>query len=187
MIADELECLGVKYLPEFTDFLSPLQIPSPVAESIAEQLAATSLFLTVEHQRHRLVLDGGDAHSVLILDRSIDTLAAHVAGIAAYLGKPWGYDDAVGLIGQAPRTLRPDVTFLLQVPISILSARATYRPRLPDVYLDARFHSGFESHFYSTNIFSADLRPIDGTAEPEDVCTFISDQLRTLLSQDHDP
>ena len=139
--------------------------PEPVASSQAEQLASTALFLEIESKRFDRVTSS--TATLVLLDRSIDTLAAHALAVAHYLAKPGGYSDTLSLIRGEPKRLVPDVTFFLEVPTAELRRRSASFPHLPPVYYDPSFLRGFREHFEGGYRFARDFMFVDARGDSQ--------------------
>lgn len=127
----------------------PTVLGEPIAGSEAEQLAALAAHLDVEKERCRLAWLALARRGGVILDRSIDTLLAHLYAI----GRLQHLDataQARAMVAQqvgAGAAVVPDLTVLLTAGPAVLADRASTRPGLPSIYYDAAFAEHFNRHF----------------------------------------
>lgn len=145
--------------------------PDPVGPSQAEQLAATRLFLDIETSRFDRVTSLNQ--SMVLLDRSIDTLGAHALAVSRYLGWSNAYSDTISMIRSEPRILIPSLTFFFVAPHAELVRRSASFPQLPPVYYDPMFLSGFREHFEGTERFARDLVFVDALGDPITTASFV--------------
>ncbi|HVM20443.1 MAG TPA: hypothetical protein VM307_10825 [Egibacteraceae bacterium] len=154
-------------VPCYMEMLAPGEAPPSVAAGREQQLAATRMFVRVEARRAARVAVLTEADDgLVILDRSVDTIAAHPAGTSRMLGEDTGYAEAVELVAGAREKVIPDVTVLLDVPPAVLARRARTRPGFPTVYYDTRFVDGFMAHFASDRVFTRRVVPLDAQRDP---------------------
>ncbi|WP_406359480.1 hypothetical protein OID55_00915 [Streptomyces sp. NBC_00715] len=109
-------------------------IPPARTKSAAAQLAAFETFMTIEGIRVRRAL--ASTRTVVILDRSVDTLLAHAHGLDALFG--FGVQHQLRDRLQEMPFLRPDHTLYLDVPAEVLALRreaAGHTTAEPDYFL----------------------------------------------------
>lgn len=140
------------------------ELPHPVAASAAEQLVSTRLFLDVETKRFDRAAEA--EATFVLLDRSVDTLAAHALAVERHLDVADRYFDTLAMIGREPKMLVPDLTFFLVVPYAELLRRVPSFPRLPPVYYEHRFLGGFREHFENGRRFARRLIFLDAADDP---------------------
>lgn len=168
-----LKLLAARKPLAFPCYVAELAVPAPdpVAPTRDEQLAATKLFLQVETQRFARVRLA--APELVVLDRSVDTLAAHALGVSRYPGGSDGYFDTLAVIGAESRKLVPDLTLFLVVPHAELLVRSSSFPHLPPVYYDPAFLSGFTDHFKRSERFARELVFVDALGDPTTIASHI--------------
>ncbi|WP_170322732.1 dTMP kinase [Acrocarpospora macrocephala] len=147
----------------------PGLLGEPLATSEDEQLAALTAHLLVEaERRHRadaaLARDGA-----VILDRSIDTLLAHLTAVGQLQGLdvPATVSRARTLIDQAVSAgtaVVPDLTLLLIATPTALATRGVTRPDVPRLYYDPNFAAHFNQYF--ADPISPRCMRLDANADP---------------------
>ena len=145
--------------------------PHPVARSSIEQIAAVKAFLEVETSRYDRVVASRPA--LVLIDRSIDTLAAHALGVERYLDRAASYSDTLSAIIAEPRKLIPDLTFFFAAPDAELERRSSVFPGLPAVYYHPAFLMGFRKHFAGANVFAKRIVQIDALGALRDIAAQI--------------
>jgi len=127
----------------------PSALPSPKVSSETDQIDALIIHLRIEETRMLAVRQALSRCSQVVLDRTVDTLLAHLHAV----GEMNGLDanaHARALVGQRISqglAAVPDVTLLLRADHELLAARARARPGLPPLYYNAEFTRGFHAHF----------------------------------------
>jgi dTMP kinase len=127
----------------------PQVLSSPDVRDEAGQLAALAALLSVEQLRSRQARRALGQGRTVVLDRTVDTLLAHVRGV----GRVCGLDATVparALVNAAITrgdVAVPAVTLLLEAGHETLARRAAARPGLPLLYYDEDFTFGFNGHF----------------------------------------
>ncbi len=127
----------------------PSVLGEPIVTSEAEQLIALDAHLDVEKERCRQARIAAAGRGGVILDRSIDTLLAHLYAI----GRLQHLDAVVkarAMVGQrveAGIAVVPDLTVLLTADPAVLAGRAATRPGMPTIYYDAAYAEHFNRHF----------------------------------------
>ncbi len=149
--------------------VDPSALGRPIAESEAEQLTALRAHLQVESQRHEFARVATSRDGGVILDRTVNTLLAHVRAIGELQGLD-AYGTARGLILDAINggaATVPDLTLLLIGEPAVLAQRATVRPDLPAIYYAPTFTEYFNAHF--DDPIGPRCVPLDATAKPDEV------------------
>jgi dTMP kinase len=127
----------------------PSVLGEPLATCEAEQLAAFEAHLPIEQERHRRAQAALSRDGAVILDRSVDTLLAHLTAV----GRIQGLDATGRARARAAERVRvgavsvPDLTLLLTAGPAVLAARAETRSGLPSIYYDPVFTAHFNDHF----------------------------------------
>ncbi len=127
----------------------PSVLGEPVAASEAEQLAALTVHFTIEKKRARRARAALTRDGAVIMDRSVDTLLAHLGAV----GRIQGLNAAArarAMVAErvaADAAVVPDLTLLLTANPAVLAARAATRPGLPPIYCDPLFAAHFNDHF----------------------------------------
>ncbi|WP_203985965.1 hypothetical protein [Sphaerisporangium rufum] len=127
----------------------PSSLGRPIATSEAEQLASLAAHFPVEAQRHRQALRAAARDGGVILDRTINTLLAHVRAVGR-LQDLNATVTARAMVAQqiaAGAATVPDLTLLLIGDAAVLADRATLRPDLPAIYYVPAFARHFNAHF----------------------------------------
>lgn len=123
----------------------PALLPDPIANSVAEQLAALGTLLEVEDLRRRRADEALRQGQDVIFDRTVDTLLAHTHAVAALRGLPVGCEARQLVTDTQP--LLPDLTLLLHTDHTVLAARAKARPGLPQIFYARDFAEHFLGYF----------------------------------------
>lgn len=124
---------------------SPASLPTPDMTSSDQQLRAVAMLTRIEARRHQLAQAALTAGNTVILDRTIDTILAHAHAV----GRLHGYDcdaEARQIVLDAP-ILIPDLTILLTAPPSVLTARASQRTGMPELFYNPVFTGHFNDYF----------------------------------------
>ncbi|MEU9373707.1 hypothetical protein AB0D94_08070 [Streptomyces sp. NPDC048255] len=128
---------------------NPDALGAPEARSAAELLAALEAHLVVEQTRNERAREAVAVYGGVVLDRSADTLLAHLSAIDALHG--------FGALTAGRRRVKeavsagavavPDLTLLLTARPDTLAERARERPGLPEIYYNQAFAEHFARHF----------------------------------------
>lgn len=127
----------------------PTVLGEPVARTGDALLSALDAHLLIEAERQRRAAAAVRREGGVVMDRSVDTLLAHVRAV----GRLRGFDVTATARTMVEERVRagtavvPDVTLLLTAALDVLSLRARARPGLPAVYYDPRFSEHFNDHF----------------------------------------
>jgi dTMP kinase len=147
----------------------PQVLSSPDVGTEAGQLAMLVTLLDIEQFRSRQARSALSHGRPVLLDRTVDTLLAHVAGTA----RMRGLDPAASaraLVSAAisrGQVAVPAVTLLLEAGHAALARRAEARPGLPPLYYDPEFTLGFNGHF--TDPVTPRCLAVDAAARADDV------------------
>jgi thymidylate kinase len=147
----------------------PSALPSPKVASEDEQIDALVIHLDIEEIRLRAVREQLGAGGPVILDRTVDTLLAHVRAVGAMNGLD-ANARARALVAERitqDRVAVPDMTLLLRADPGLLAARALARPGLPPLYYNPEFTIGFLDHFQ--NPVTPACLDIDASLPPGEV------------------
>ncbi|MFC4060226.1 AAA family ATPase [Planomonospora corallina] len=127
----------------------PAVLGEPVATCEAQQLEALAAHLAVETERARRARAALARDGAVIVDRSVDTLLAHLGAIGHLHGLDARTRARAMVAAQvtAGTAVLPDLTLLLTADPAVLAARAATRPGLPAIYYDPRFAAHFNAHF----------------------------------------
>ncbi|WP_329080136.1 MULTISPECIES: hypothetical protein [unclassified Streptosporangium] len=127
----------------------PSRLPVPLARTEQEQLDALTLHLEIEALRCALVDEATAQGGDVILDRTADTLLAHLHAVGRLQGL--NADVAARTMVDRQRVAGqvavPDVTFFLHASHDVLAARAATRTGMPPIYYDPDFARHFAAHF----------------------------------------
>jgi dTMP kinase len=127
----------------------PAALGEPLVDTEQQQLAALDVHLEIEERRCRLAGSAAARDGGVLLDRSVDTLLAHVRAAGRLRGLDTE-DEARRRVeeriarGQA---VRPDLTLLLTADVGELVRRAASRPGLHHVFRDPAYVEQFNAHF----------------------------------------
>lgn len=132
----------------------------------ADQLALLATHLQVEQLRARQARSAMDRGHLVVLDRTVDTLLAHLRAVGLMRG--------LNATAQARRLVNaqiergqvavPAVTLLLQTDHEVLARRAQERPGMPPLYYNSDFTQGFNGHF--ADPITPHCLVIDATGRP---------------------
>ncbi|SEH01770.1 dTMP kinase [Nonomuraea solani] len=127
----------------------PSLLPAPLAASEAEQHDALAQHLQIEQLRARHVRAAVGRGAHVVLDRTVDTLLAHLRAVGAIRTLDANASARILVEQHIVQGLAvvPEVTLLLQAGHEVLAARAKGRPGMPPLYYDAVFADGFHAHF----------------------------------------
>ena len=119
------------------------------ANSEQDQLDALAIHLDIELLRLSCVQTAVERGCRVVLDRTVDTLLAHLRAV--------GEMNGLNVAGQARALVAerigqglavvPEVTLLLKADHEVLADRARTRMAMPALYYDSVFTCGFHSHF----------------------------------------
>ncbi|GIG63166.1 hypothetical protein Lfu02_75380 [Longispora fulva] len=143
----------------------PGRLPPAKASSVAGQLAGLEVFLSVEAVRLGLVDAGVREGRDVVVDRTADTLLAHVGAVSA-MTEADAYPLALDLIA-ARRVIVPDLTLHLTARPETLALRARTRPGFPALFVDSFFATLFNKHFTNpAALVTQRCVPVDADADP---------------------
>ncbi|MEV7971163.1 hypothetical protein AB0O34_34995 [Sphaerisporangium sp. NPDC088356] len=143
----------------------PSVLGRPIADSEAEQLTSLAAHFPVEAQRHKSALAAAVRDGGVILDRTVNTLLAHIRAVG-HLQDLNATAMARSLVAHqiaAGTATVPDLTLLLTGDAAVLADRAYSRPALPAIYYAPDFAKHFNAHF--DDPIGRCVR-LDATAEP---------------------
>lgn len=126
------------------------------------QLAALQYYLDVELERVAVLGELVNT-SLVLVDRTADTLLAHTAALDALHGLGI-MPDARSMVSSAT-VIQPDLTLHLVVNATELARRAQIRPGFPRLLYEPDFVALFDAHF--TCSVAARCYSIDGTLAPQ--------------------
>lgn len=135
----------------------PSALPGPDAAREDEQIAALTALLGVEELRARRARTAIDRGCHVIVDRTVDTLLAHVHAV----GTLHGLDarararELVDRQVAAGGAVVPDVTVVLTADPAQLAHRAHTRIDMPALYYAPEFAAAFLEHFAVSPVASA--------------------------------
>jgi dTMP kinase len=127
----------------------PSVLPSPKVSSETDQIEALIIHLQIEETRMQAVREALTRCSRVVLDRTVDTLLAHIRAVGEMNGLDANARARALVDQQISKGLAcvPDVTLVLHADHEVLAARAHARPGLPPLYYDPVFTCGFHAHF----------------------------------------
>lgn len=147
----------------------PALLGRPLARSEQELLNALRVHLSVEEERLRLAADAVEHTGMVIMDRSVDTVLAHLRAV----GHLQGLDaeatarSLVKVRCAAGRAVVPDLTLLLIASPQQLAHRGKLRPEVPSLYYAEDFATHFYGHF--ADPIAKHVVWIDANQSPEDL------------------
>ncbi|GAA0425458.1 hypothetical protein Acor_78680 [Acrocarpospora corrugata] len=147
----------------------PAVLGKPLASSEGEQLAALTAHLRIEAERRHQADAALARDGAVILDRSIDTLLAHLTAVGQLQGLdvPTTVARARTLIDEAvtaSAAVLPDLTLLLLATPAVLARRGATRPDVSRLYYDPAFASHFNEYF--ARPLSPHCVQLDANADP---------------------
>jgi thymidylate kinase len=120
--------------------------PRAEQRSKDEERAALRYFCRLEERRMQLLLDQVGSHDLILIDRTIETLVAHTAGLGQW-DKAFR-DECWELVENSTAGCpRPDLTIHLRASASAIQARAPGRAVMPPLFTATRFIDGFNLYF----------------------------------------
>lgn len=127
----------------------PSVLSSRPVSSEADQLDMLVVHLQIEELRLRRVQAAAERGCRVLLDRTVDTLLAHVRAVGAMNGLDANARARALVERQIEQGLAvvPDVTLLLQADHEVVASRARARIGMPSLYYDPDFTRGFHTHF----------------------------------------
>jgi thymidylate kinase len=127
----------------------PSALPSLEVSSEAEQIGALVAHLEIELLRVRRVQAAVARGCRVVLDRTVDTLLAHLRAVGTMTGLDANAQARALVKHQIDQGLAvvPEVTLLLTADHKVLAERAHTRVGMPTLYYDPVFSRGFNSHF----------------------------------------
>ncbi|MEU8269873.1 AAA family ATPase [Sphaerisporangium sp. NPDC049002] len=147
------DMFGSQVVPCFYHVASnPALLGNPLATTENEQLAALTAHLLVEAERRHQADVALARDGTVILDRSIDTLLAHLTAVGQLqeLDVPATVSRARRLIDQAVSAraaVVPDLTLVLVATPPVLAKRGATRPNVPLLYYNPAFTLHFNRYF----------------------------------------
>jgi dTMP kinase len=161
----------------------PSVIPSPKVSSEADQLNALAVHLRIEELRVRRAREAMERGCRVVLDRTVDTLLAHLRAV----GEMNGLDAntrartlVAQQIGQGLAAV-PDVTLLMCTKHDVVAERARARVGMLSLYYDPVFTRGFHTHFQAP--ITPTCLTIDAGLPADQVLDRACDLLRPYLDR----
>jgi len=133
----------------------------------ADQLALLATHLQVEQLRARQARSALDRRHLVVLDRTVDTLLAHLRAVGLMRGLDATAEARRLVTAQIERgqVAVPAVTLLLQTDHAVRARRAQARTGMPPLYYDPGFAQGFNGHF--ADPITPHCLVIDATVRPD--------------------
>lgn len=176
--------IGIGTAPDYGEMLTESELPAAAPETVEEELDAIELFLQVEAERVRQLRPSKE-RKVTLLDRSVFTLLAHVAGLdrALHNEPPW-LPQIENIIATDWRSLLPSYIFYLDLPPEHRVSRIAGRIPSCSILMDQEFNIGFSSYFsrLSSTSHSNRLQWMDATRRPSDVLSTALTTIHHLLA-----
>lgn len=164
----------VTIIPDYADFVGgKAGMPNPDPASWDQERLALDALLAVEEVRARQHIPGPPP-PLVIIDRSILTLAGHCAGLDRRSpSRPAFAGQAEALLAADPRPRWPQAVVYLDVPHATqLERNRSGKFTADSVFMDAAYNAGFRAHFaaaaYAERLPTAwvdGTRPADAVAE----------------------
>jgi thymidylate kinase len=169
---------GPHYIVDYCDHVGGgRHLPSPVPASHSEEEAALNKFLYIEWERYATARH--TSPSLLLIDRSVETLAAHCRGLTALTGVD--YRMLVRRV-LAPSTVAvwPSAVLYLDVPTDLVRVRGARKFAPDSVFMNEKFNDGLRRYFVSRRR-SVPVAFLDATKSREDLHTEAMSKLSRLL------
>lgn len=127
----------------------PAALGELLVDTREQQLAALDAHLRIEARRQRLAAAAQARDGGILLDRSVDTLLAHVRAAGHLRGVNAREQARRRVQEQIDRgaAVRPDLTLLLTADADELARRSASRHAMPELFLDPEFIAQFNAHF----------------------------------------
>jgi thymidylate kinase len=147
-LLDELEQrLRLAYIRDYADWVGGgRHLPPPNPGSLADEQAALRQLLAIEADRSAAARAEMPKLDLILIDRSVHTLAAHCAGLTALTGLD---HDTTGtrVIHSSDAPLWPDLVLYLDVDQATVASRNNGKFAPDSLFIDALFNSGVRSYF----------------------------------------
>ena len=139
----------VVIVPEFMYFLFPGgHLPSLLPSTHAEQLRAIRFFANIDAQRMSLAASQAAPDAILLIDRTVETLIAHM-----HASKKWepAFIEECWAVAYSPsESSRLDITIHLEVDPTSVRKRAASEANRPRLFENAEYVEGFNEYFRSS-------------------------------------
>jgi thymidylate kinase len=147
----------------------PTALSSREIRTEADQLALLTTHLKVEQLRARQARNALDRGHLVVLDRTADTLIAHLRAVGLMRGLDATVEAHRLVTAQIERgqVALPTVTLLLQTDHEVLARRAQARPGMPPLSSDSYFAPRFNGHF--ADPITPHCLVIDATGRPDEL------------------
>jgi len=134
-------------VPCFMDWVLPgIEAPPIEPESKEAELAAIRFFTAIERERMTRLPKAVDDNAVILVDRTIETLVAHV--FALHVWDRQFEDECWNMIClETADCAKPELTIHLAAEPSLIQARKKSHPDAPPLFGDANFISAFNRYF----------------------------------------
>ncbi len=149
LVRDIAAALGARStvltVPCYVDLAEGRPLPRLDAYDAASQYNAIRFFLEIENTRSRILRLARHA-DLVVIDRSVDTLLAHVYALDHLYGIG-ALPRSQQLINNTPGVIRPDLTIHLDVPPATIRERVSTRPGFPELLVREDFNTYFNQYF----------------------------------------
>ncbi len=146
-LSRELSGLRVCRVPCYADYLGGGRfLPREIPQSAAEDAAAFTQLLTIDHDRIEATLTRTSDAELVLLDRSVHTLLAHRYAIEQVTGLPC-YQQAVDAAHRDATIIWPSVVVYLDVAEAVVAQRNRGKFPPGSILIDPDFNGAFRSYF----------------------------------------
>ena len=156
----------------------PALLGRPLAHSEEELLQALRVHLTVEEERLRLATDAVNRTGMVIMDRSVDTVLAHLRAVGRLRGLN-AEASARSLVRDQcadGAVVIPDLTLLLIASPQQVARRGQTRPEVPPPYYAEDFATHFYGHFAQP--VAKHVVRINADLSPDDLVRLARDEIK---------
>jgi dTMP kinase len=160
---------GSTTIPCFSHFLARPgdRALSYLPSTAPEELAVLSQYLFAEQRRLERLRAVENASTVIVVDRTVQTLLAHTRFLERTGGYPV-FEKAQRLIRSAPHIV-PDHTVLLTAAQSEIGRRVRSRPGIEPVIYGEPLAAAYVAHFHDLEVRGHPVSRVDGGEQTSEV------------------
>lgn len=163
-------------IPCYVDLADDLPLPPLDVYDPASQHEAVRYFLKIERIRSR-ILRLAQGTDLVLIDRSADTLLAHVFALDSLHGTR-ALPGARQIVNATPWVIRPDLTLHLHVPPVTIRERLTSRPGFPELLVREDFNCYFNRYFdIPAQCVARRVVKLDATLRPQELTSSATRQV----------